>query len=104
MVCHHDAVPAADSEFAITCRGLSKQYKKVRAVDDLHFQVPAGAVCGFLGPNGAGKTTTIRMFLGLVKPTSGSGTVNGFDIQTQRAEVHRRVGAIVEMPAFYGYL
>ena len=95
---------APDREFAISCRGLTKRYKKVTAVDGLHFQVPAGAICGFLGPNGAGKTTTIRMFLGLVKPTSGSGAVNGFDILTERDAVHRRVGAIVETPAFYGYL
>ena len=98
------SVEAPDREFAIVCRGLTKRYKKVTAVDGLHFQVPAGAICGFLGPNGAGKTTTIRMFLGLVKPTSGSGAVNGFDILTDRDEVHRRVGAIVETPAFYGYL
>ena len=98
------SVPAPDRDVAIACSGLTKHYKNVRAVDDLHFQVPAGAVCGFLGPNGAGKTTTIRMFLGLVKPTGGSGTVQGFDILSQRHEVHRRVGAIVETPAFYGYL
>lgn len=95
---------APDADVAIACSGLTKHYKNVRAVDDLRFQVPAGTICGFLGPNGAGKTTTIRMFLGLVKPTSGSGRVKGFDILSQRDQVHRRVGAIVETPAFYGYL
>jgi ABC-type multidrug transport system ATPase subunit len=96
--------PPADPAIAIESQGLTKHYKNVMAVDDLRFQVPTGAICGFLGPNGAGKTTTIRMFLGLVRPSSGTGRVNGFDILTQRREVHRRIGAIVETPAFYGYL
>jgi len=61
-------------------------------------------VYGFLGPNGAGKTTTIRMLLGLVKPTLGSAQVLGHDIQSERAAIAPKVGAIVETPAFYTYL
>ncbi len=64
-------------------------------VDGLDLAVPAGVVCGFVGPNGAGKTTTIRMLLGLVRPTSGSGTVLAEPLQAP----HRflpRVGAMIE--------
>ena len=56
----------------IEVEGLTKQYKSVRAVDDLTFQVKPGMVTGFLGPNGAGKSTTMRMCVGLENPTSGS--------------------------------
>jgi ABC-2 type transport system ATP-binding protein len=74
---------------------LTKQYKKLRAVDDLSFRVRTGRVTGFLGPNGAGKTTTLRMLLGLVTPTAGSATFSG----NRYAELHdpiRRVGAVLE--------
>jgi ABC-2 type transport system ATP-binding protein len=56
---------------------LTKQYKKLRAVDGLSFTVAPGRVTGFLGPNGAGKTTTLRMLLNLVTPTSGKATIGG---------------------------
>ena len=64
------------SDGQIVVSGLSKQYKTVRAVDDLSFQVEPGRVTGFLGPNGAGKTTTLRMLLNLVKPTAGTASAN----------------------------
>ena len=60
------------SEGQIVVSGLTKQYKKLRAVDDLSFTVEPGRVTGFLGPNGAGKTTTLRMLLNLVTPTAGT--------------------------------
>ena len=62
---------------AIVAEGLTKRYGAVTAVDDLSFEVRAGAVTGFLGPNGAGKTTTLRMVLGLARPTAGSATIFG---------------------------
>jgi ABC-2 type transport system ATP-binding protein len=74
---------------------LTKQYKKLRAVDDLSFRVRPGRVTGFLGPNGAGKTTTLRMLLGLVTPTAGTATFGGrryHDIP----EPIRHVGAVLE--------
>lgn len=74
---------------------LTKQYRKLRAVDDLSFRVRTGRVTGFLGPNGAGKTTTLRMLLGLVTPTAGTATFGG----SRYAEMHdpvRRVGAVLE--------
>jgi ABC-2 type transport system ATP-binding protein len=89
---------------AISARGLTKRYKQVVAVDNLDLDIPIGTVYGFLGPNGAGKTTTIRMLLGLVRPTAGSAQVLGHDIDTERSTTARKVGAIVESPAFYTYL
>lgn len=83
-------------------RGLTKRYGPITAVEDLDLAVRRGEVYGFLGPNGAGKTTTLRMLLGLVRPTSGSASVLGQ--QPGSPEGLKRVGALVESPAFYPYL
>jgi ABC-2 type transport system ATP-binding protein len=91
---------------AIVTRGLSKRYGAVAAVDTLDLSIEAGTLYGFLGPNGAGKTTTIRMLLGLIFPSEGEVEVLGrpvFGGADGRASL-RRVGAIVEEPAFWGYL
>ena len=74
---------------------LTKQYKKLRAVDDLSFTVRSGRVTGFLGPNGAGKTTTLRMLLGLVTPTAGNATIGGRKY-TDLHDPIRHVGAVLE--------
>ncbi|HZM83098.1 MAG TPA: ABC transporter ATP-binding protein [Candidatus Limnocylindrales bacterium] len=79
----------------IVVSGLTKQYRKVRAVDDLSFTVQSGRVTGFLGPNGAGKTTTLRMILNLVTPTAGKATIGGVHY-SQLAQPLRHVGAILE--------
>jgi ABC-2 type transport system ATP-binding protein len=79
----------------IVVSGLTKQYRKVRAVDDLSFTVQPGRVTGFLGPNGAGKTTTLRMILNLVTPTAGKATIGGAPY-SQLADPLRHVGAILE--------
>ncbi len=89
--------------FAIRARGLTKRYDDVAAVDGLDLEVERGALYGFLGPNGAGKTTTIRMALGLIHATSGGVEVLGEPVATGRGPL-RRVGALVEEPAFYRYL
>ena len=83
---------------------LSKRYKDRWAVRDLNLVIPRGEVFGFLGPNGAGKTTTIRMMVGLISPSSGSASINGLDIHRDPLNALKCVGAIVETPAFYGYL
>ena len=70
------------------------------AVDRLDLELPAGVVAGFIGPNGAGKTTTMAMLLGLVRPTSGDGSVLGEPLDDPRSYL-RRVGALIEGPAFY---
>jgi ABC-2 type transport system ATP-binding protein len=83
------------SEGRIVVSGLTKQYKTVRAVDNLSFEVEPGRVTGFLGPNGAGKTTTLRMLLNLVTPTAGTATIGG----QRYADIHdpiRMVGAVLE--------
>lgn len=92
------------STLAIETFDLSRHFGMRRAVHEINLAVPEGATFGFLGPNGAGKTTTIRMLLGLLRPTSGSGRILGHDIVRERAAILPQVGAIVEAPAFYPYL
>jgi len=81
-------------------RGLTKRFGKRLAVDGLDLRIPAGSITGFVGPNGAGKTTTIRMLLGLIRPSAGSGTVLGHPLGHARAYLPR-VGALIEGPTFY---
>ncbi|WP_375423679.1 ATP-binding cassette domain-containing protein [uncultured Friedmanniella sp.] len=88
----------------VVTRGLTKRFRAQTAVDSVDLVVPAGAVYGFLGPNGSGKTTTIRMLLGLISPTAGEISVLGLPMPEQSGEVLRRVGALVEGPAFHPYL
>jgi ABC-2 type transport system ATP-binding protein len=85
---------------AIEVEGLTKQYDNLSAVKSASFSVPRGTICGFVGPNGAGKTTTIRMILGLITPTAGSGTVLGHSISHPEKYL-ASVGAMIEGPAFY---
>jgi len=80
---------------------VSKKYGRRVIVDQLSLTIERGDIFGFLGQNGAGKSTTIRMAVGLVRPTSGRITVCGFDISRRRTLALKRVGAIVEAPAFY---
>jgi ABC-2 type transport system ATP-binding protein len=83
------------SDGQIVVSGLAKQYRKVRAVDNLSFTVQPGRVTGFLGPNGAGKTTTLRMVLNLVRPTAGTATIGGQRYADLRNPI-RHVGAVLE--------
>jgi ABC-2 type transport system ATP-binding protein len=80
----------------IDCKGLTKQYGPLRAVDNLSFRVEPGEVLGFLGPNGAGKTTTMRIIAGFVAPTAGSVSVCGFDVESQALEAKSRIGYLPE--------
>jgi ABC-2 type transport system ATP-binding protein len=90
--------PALISRGRIEVCGLRKEYRGVRAVDDLSFTVEPGRVTGFLGPNGAGKTTTLRMLLDLVEPTAGTATIGG-DRYADLDQPIRRVGAVLEAGA-----
>ncbi len=86
---------------------LTKRYGDELVVDHLNLSIAAGDLYGFLGPNGAGKSTTIRMALGLVFPDGGSVEVGGhsvFSSSEARSRALSRVGAVVEEPAFWGYL
>jgi len=88
------------SSMAISVRDLSKKYGERMAVSHINFDVPLGTVCGFVGPNGSGKTTTMRMLLGLISHTGGSGQV--LDASIDEPEKYlSRVGAMIEGPAFY---
>src|ERR1043165_2844369 len=80
---------------------LTKRFGRRLVVDRLSLGVERGDVFGFLGQNGAGKSTTIRMILGLVRPTSGRVQVLGHDMSRWSRAALKRVGAIIEAPAFY---
>jgi ABC-2 type transport system ATP-binding protein len=80
----------------IEVQGLTKEYGRFRAVDDLSFRVTPGEVLGFLGPNGAGKTTTMRIVAGFLPATAGRVLVSGFDIEAQAVEAKRRIGYLPE--------
>jgi ABC-type multidrug transport system ATPase subunit len=88
----------------IDVKHLSKDFKEVKAVDDLSFSVPEGKVYGFLGQNGAGKSTTIRMLLTLIAPTIGEIEIFGMNLRKHRKEILRKTGAIIEKPDLYKYL
>src|ERR687893_721605 len=84
----------------IVVEHLTKQYKQLRAVDDLSFSVRSGRVTGFLGPNGAGKTTTLRMLLGLITPTRGTATIGGVRY-ADLPDPLGTVGAALEASSFH---
>ncbi len=92
------------NEKVIEVNGLTKKFGNLIAVDNLELNVFRGDVFGFLGPNGAGKSTTIRMLLSLIKPTSGTIKIFGLPLKSNRREILKKVGAIVEKPDFYLYL
>lgn len=83
---------------------LVKQYKNTRAVDGLTFSLQPGEIVGILGPNGAGKTTALRCIAGILRPTSGSIRINGFDILEQHAQAKSGMAFVPEVPALYELL
>src|ERR1700759_3016604 len=85
---------------AVVAQGGAKRFGDRTVVDGVSLAIPKGAVCGFVGPNGAGQTTTIRMLLGLLRPTAGSGSILGESL-AEPARYLGRVGALIESPAFY---
>ena len=89
---------------AIETRGLTKDYGLGRGIFDLDLTVGEGEVFGYLGPNGAGKTTTIKLLMGMVHPTRGSGSIFGLDVGSQAVDVKRLVGYVPgELPQFGGW-
>lgn len=93
-----------DDDIILRTVGLTKHFGKLEAVKNLNLEIHRGEVFGFLGPNGAGKSTTVGMILGLVAPTAGSIELFGFRLEGNRWVALRRVGAVIEEPAFYPYL
>lgn len=98
------AVAAAAPEIMVSATDLTRVFGDFVAVDRVSFAVAPGEIFGFLGSNGAGKTTVIRMLCGLLKPTAGSGSVAGFDIATQAAEIKTRIGYMSQKFSLYGDL
>jgi ABC-2 type transport system ATP-binding protein len=86
---------------AVSIRGLTRDFDHFRAVDDVTLDVDKGEIFGFLGANGAGKTTTIRMLCGLLLPTSGEGTVNGFDIMKESERIKKSIGYMSQKFSLY---
>ncbi|MFZ0184809.1 MAG: ATP-binding cassette domain-containing protein [Nitrosotalea sp.] len=83
----------------IHIRNLTKRYEKLTAVDNLSLDIGQSEVFGLLGPNGAGKTTVIHMLATLLNPTSGSATVNGFDILKDPEKVRSSIGIVFQVPS-----
>ena len=78
---------------------LTKAYNSFKAVDDLNIEVESGEIFGLLGPNGAGKTTTISMLCTILKPTSGTATINGFDVVRESNKVRKSIGIVFQDPS-----
>ena len=93
-----------DNDVILRTSGLTKHFGTLVAVNNLNLELRRGEVFGFLGPNGAGKSTTVGMILGLIAPTSGSIELFGKKLDGHNWPLMRRVGAIIEEPAFYPYL
>ncbi len=85
----------------IDTRELTRHFGDTVAVDRLTISVAPGEILGFLGPNGAGKSTTVKMLTGMIRPTSGTATIAGFDVVTEAIEVKRRIGYVPESGAMY---
>ena len=81
---------------------LTKWFESLVAVNGVSFDIPAGQIMVLLGPNGAGKTTTIRMLTSILRPTSGSALINGFDIVKDASKVRKLVGVLTEHHGLYG--
>ena len=86
----------------IETENLVRNFGDIRAVDGVTFKVEKGEVLGFLGPNGAGKSTTMKLITGLLRPSSGTARVNGYDVQTHPREVHSVIGYLPENAPLYG--
>ena len=92
------------SEVVISVHNLTKKFGRFTAVDNISFDVKKGEIFGFLGANGAGKTTAMRMLCGLSFPTSGNGSVAGFDVMTEAEEIKSHIGYMSQRFSLYNDL
>lgn len=88
-------------ENAIEARGLTRRFGEFIAVDHIDLDVPRGSIFGFLGPNGSGKSTCIRMLCGVLEPSDGTATVQGFDVAKQSEQVKRCIGYMSQAFSLY---
>lgn len=91
----------SNTDYIIQVKDLTKQFGTFTAVDHISFEVKRGEIFGFLGANGAGKTTAMRMLCGLSYPTSGSGTVAGFDVVKEGEKIKRHIGYMSQRFSLY---
>ncbi|ADU94056.1 ABC transporter ATP-binding protein [Geobacillus sp. Y412MC52] len=91
-------------QVTLAVKELRKTIRGKEIIKGISFELHEGEVFGFLGPNGAGKTTTIRMLVGLIRPTSGTVAICGYDLHRQFTDAIRQIGCIVENPEMYPYL
>ncbi len=88
-------------ELAIKTINLTRNFGDFTAVDALNLEISPGEICGFLGPNGAGKSTAIRMLCGILEPSSGSGSVLGYDLVQQSEAIKKRIGYMSQKFSLY---
>ena len=92
------------NDAVISARGLTRRFGDMTAVRDVSFDVPAASIFGLLGPNGSGKSTIIRMLCGVLRPSSGTGSVLGVDIVQDPESVKRSIGYMSQRFSLYGDL
>lgn len=90
-----------NNNIAVSVIGLEKKFGDFTAVNRVNFEVKQGEIFGFLGPNGAGKSTTIRMLCGIISPTSGTGSVGGFDIIREQHKIKENIGYMSQKFSLY---
>ncbi len=90
-----------ESDIAVTAKDLERRFGDFVAVDHVSFEVKTGEIFGFLGPNGSGKSTTIRILTGILAPSSGGGTVAGYDIATEAEKIKAHIGYMSQKFSLY---
>ena len=100
---HYRVIPQSDRP-AIIAEGLTRRFGDFTAADHIAFTVPRGQIFGLLGPNGAGKSTTFKMLCGLLTPSSGTGSVAGFDLRHAKADARQALGYMAQKFSLYGDL
>ncbi|MHB8919397.1 MAG: ATP-binding cassette domain-containing protein, partial [Desulfocucumaceae bacterium] len=88
-------------EYVVSTRDLTRKFGAFTAVDHLSINIRQGEIYGFLGPNGSGKSTTIRMLCGILEPTSGSGSVLGYDLAREPEKVKSKIGYMSQKFSLY---